>query len=168
MENQVLSHASEWLIIGLSYTLGPTAQFIRSRQATSFWPSGGNQYSVKGVHVLRFELQSGGDMFLDPSTIRLAFTLKNLNTTAERDLKLLSNSPICLFQRLRVLIKGTPVEDINYLHRTEEMLDQLLPKQRRKSQALQRLGDDREKMEYGPATKASSRRSTCPPGRAAG
>ena len=43
MENQVLSHASEQLIPGLSYTLGPTAQFARSRQATTFFPSGGNQ-----------------------------------------------------------------------------------------------------------------------------
>ena len=72
MENQVLSHASEQLIPGLSYTLGPTAQFVRSRQATTSFPSGDNQYSVKGVRVLRFELQSGGDMFLDLATIRLA------------------------------------------------------------------------------------------------
>ena len=69
MENQVLSHASEQLIPGLSYTLGPTAQFVRSRQATTFFSSGGNQYSVSGVRVLRFELQSGGDVFLDLSTI---------------------------------------------------------------------------------------------------
>ena len=132
MENQILSHASEQLIPGLSYTLGPTAQFVRSRQATTFFPSGGNQYSITGVRVLRFELQSGGDMFLDPATIRLAFTLRNLETTAIRPLKPLDNSPLCLFQRLRVLMKGTLVEDINYLHRTENMFDILLPPQRRK------------------------------------
>ena len=103
MENQIQSHASEQLIPGLSYTLRPTAQLVRSRQATTFFPSGGNQYSINGVRVLRVELQSGGDMFLDPSTVRLAFTLKN-NAGAAR--KLLSNSPPCLFQRLRVLMKG--------------------------------------------------------------
>jgi len=106
MENQILSHATEQLIPGLSYTLGPTAQFVRSRQATTFFPSGGNQYSINGVRVLRFELQSGGDMFLDPATIRLAFTLKNLDAAADHDLKPLGNSPLCLFQRLRVLMKG--------------------------------------------------------------
>jgi len=99
MENQVLSHASEQLIPGLSYTLGPTAQFVRSRQSTTFFNSGGNSFSVSGVRVLRFEIQSGGDMFLDPSTLRLAFTLKNEGT---QGLKLLSNSPLCVFQRLRV------------------------------------------------------------------
>jgi hypothetical protein len=31
MEHQILSHASEQLIPGLSYTLGPTAQFERAR-----------------------------------------------------------------------------------------------------------------------------------------
>ena len=97
MENQVLSHASERLIPELSYTLGPTAQFVRSRQATTFFPSGGNQYSVTGVRVLRFEIQSGGDMFLDPSTLRLAFTL--VNGSADKSLKLLSNSPLCSSNR---------------------------------------------------------------------
>ena len=101
MENQVLSHASEERIPGLSYTLGPTAQFVRSRQATTFFPSGGNQYSINGARVLRFELQSGGDMFLDPSTSKLAFTLKN---HAAGGLNLLSNSPLWLFQWLRVLM----------------------------------------------------------------
>jgi len=40
-----------------------------------------------------------------------------------------------------VLMKGTLVEDINYLHRTEDMFDLVLPPQRRKSQALQMLSD---------------------------
>ena len=37
-------------------------------------------------------------------------------------------------------MKGTLVEDINFLHRTEHMLDVLLPPQRRLSQSLQMLG----------------------------
>ena len=75
--------------------------------------------------MLRFEVQSGGDHFLDPATLRLAFTLKNGSNTLP--LKLLSNSPLCLFQRLRVLMKGTLIEDVGYLHRTEELFDRLLP-----------------------------------------
>ena len=167
MENQVLSHTTDELIPGLTYTLGRTAQFVRSRQATTFFPSGGNQYSVTGVRVLRFEIQSGGDMFLDPSTLRLAFTLKN--NDAANDLRLLSNSPLCLFQRLRVLMKGTLLEDVNYLHRTEEMFDILLPPQRRKSQSLQMMGDmevDRfyepEDSYNEPVKPASSRKVMCP------
>ena len=61
-------------------------------------------------------------------------------------------------------MEGTLVEDINYLHRTEEMFNQLLPRQRRKSQALQMLGDNSEKMEYAPATKAVLATEHVPPG----
>ena len=60
----------------------------------TFWPSGGNQYSVNGVRALRFEVQRGGDMFLDSSTIKLAFTLKN--TSGANPLQLLSNSSLTL------------------------------------------------------------------------
>ena len=70
--------------------------------------------------MLRFELTTGGDAFVDPATVRLAFTLKNLG---DKDLRLLSNSPLCHFQRLRILAKGQLVEDISYLHRLEEMFD---------------------------------------------
>ena len=72
----MLSHATETLIPGLDYAVGATAQFITQRQAPTVFPSGGDQYSVNGVWVLRFELQSGDDMFLDPSTLRLAFKLE--------------------------------------------------------------------------------------------
>ena len=148
MENQILSHASEELIPGLSYTLGPTAQFVRDRQSTTFFPSGGNQYSITGVRVLRFEIQSGGDMFLDPSTIRLGFTLKNNDTAAGHALRPLSNSPMCFFQRMRVLMKGTLVEDINYLHRVEHLFDILLPPQRRRTQSMQMFGDGRSIIDH--------------------
>jgi len=78
VENQILSHAVDELIPGLSYVLDPTAQYVRARQATTFFPSGGNSYSINGVRVLRFEIQSGGDTFVDPATVRLAFTIKKL------------------------------------------------------------------------------------------
>ena len=102
MENQILSHTTDELIPGLAYSLGKTAQFVRARQATTFFPAGGNQYSIAGVRVLRFEVQCGGDHVLDLATLRLAFTLKN--GSGARPLKLLSNSPLCLFQRLRALL----------------------------------------------------------------
>ena len=86
---------------------------MRARHSTTFFPSGGNSYSSTGVRVLRFELQSGGDMFLDPATVRLSFTLKNNDADAAKLLKPLSNSPLCFFQRMRVLMKGTLVDDIN-------------------------------------------------------
>ena len=110
MENQILAHAHDKLIPGLSYHPRETANYVDKREASTFFPSGGNQYSVNGARVLRFELNTGGDAFLDPATVRLAFTLKNLG---DKDLRLLSNSPLCVFQRLRILMKGQLVEDIS-------------------------------------------------------
>ena len=82
---------------------------------------------------------------------------------------MLANSPLCLLQRLRVLMKGTLVEDINYLHRVENMFDFLLPPQRRKSQALQMLGEnlafqDRlwTVLDTDPIPPGSSRKVLCP------
>ena len=66
MENQLLPHSVDELIPSLSYVLSPTAQYVRARQATTFFPSGGNSYSNNGVRVLRFEIQSGGDTFRGP------------------------------------------------------------------------------------------------------
>jgi len=152
MERQILSHESEELIPGLSYTLGPTAQFARDRQATTlFFP-----LEVTNTPSQGSELQSGGDMFLDPSTLRLAFTLKNDDATANHLLRPLSNSPMCFFQRMRVLMKGTLVEDINYLHRVEHLFDLLLPPQRRRTQSLQMFGDGRSVIDHAVRTKIAN------------
>jgi len=66
-------------------------------------------------------------------------------------------------------MKGTLVEDINYLHRTENMFDILLPPQRRKRQALQMLGDTligdvalRTVVDNEPIPPGSSRKVLCP------
>ena len=160
MEHQILASARERLIPGLEYSPGAlTAQYVQKREATTFCPSGANQYSVNGVRVLRFELTTGGDAFVDPSTVRLAFTLKNLS--AVRHLQLLSDSPLCSFQRLPVLAKGQLFEDISYLHRLEQMFDILLPLQRRKTQSLMMIGDD------GPGEEFNIKTESIAPKRAA-
>ena len=89
--------------------------------------------------MLRFELVTNGDDFLDPGSVRLAFTL--VNNDATKPLKLLSNNPLVVCQRLRVLARGTVAEDIPYLHRNIELLSILTPPQRRKMLATQMMGE---------------------------
>ena len=130
-----MANSHEKLIPGLSYVFdGATATYVQSRESSTFFPSSGKQYSVSGVRVLTFDLTKGAEGIVDPATVMLCFTLQNLS--ADAHLRLLSNSPLCLFHRLRVLAKGKLVEDIGYLHRLEEMFDILLPLNRRKSQSL--------------------------------
>ena len=77
MEQQLLVASTETLGQGLAYTETPTAQYISGRTSHTCFPSGGNQYSVSGVRVLRSELQTAGDDFLSPASLRLAFKIIN-------------------------------------------------------------------------------------------
>ena len=129
----------ETLVPGLAYAKEPTASYISAKTSHTFFTVGGNTCSPTGVRVLRFEMQTNGDDFLVPASLRLAFKL--INQDAAKSLSLLSNNPLCVFQRLRVLCRGTLVEDINYLHRTVDMFNILLPEQRRRANSLQMLGD---------------------------
>ena len=114
MEAHVAS-SEDQLVPGLSYKLPSASNYIHSRTAVTQSPQGGNQYSPNGVRLLRFHLSDGmggggGGSFLDPSTLRLAYTIKNLDGT--NPMKLQANSPVIFFQRLRILLTGTLVEDL--------------------------------------------------------
>ena len=63
------------LIDTLSFKLPNTANFIQDRRSVSFFPSGSNNYSPKGVKIMKFML--AGTDWLDPSTVRIQFTLNN-------------------------------------------------------------------------------------------
>ena len=107
--------AEDQLVPGLSYKLPSAANFIQSRSSVTQFAQGGNQYKPTGVRLIRFQLSDGmggggGGAFLDPSTLRLAYTITN---TGSDDLKVQANSPVVLFQRTRVLLNGTLVEDIS-------------------------------------------------------
>ena len=131
--------STEKLIHGLTYIENATAEYIKDGSSVTYFPQGGNTYSPSGVRLLRFNLTSNGDDFLDPGSVRLAFTL--VNNDAAKPLKLLSNNPLTVCQRLRVMANGSVVEDIPYLHRNIELLSILTPPQRRKMLSTQMMGE---------------------------
>jgi hypothetical protein len=139
MDPQVVEGSTEKLIHGLTYVDDATAEYIKDRSSVTFSPTGGNSYSPSGARLLRFELRTNGDEFLDPGSVRLAFTL--VNNDATKPLRLLSTNPLVVCQRLRVLARGSVVEDIPYLHRNIELRSILLPPQRRKMLAMQMMGE---------------------------
>jgi len=114
MEAQQVEGSTETLIHGLSYAENATAEYVKDRSSVTYFPTGGNSYSPTGVRLLRFELTTNADDFLDPGSVRLAFTL--VNNDATNPLRLLSNNPLVVCSRLRVLCRGSAVEDIPYLH----------------------------------------------------
>ena len=65
------------LVSNLQYKLGDGASYVDRRDSCTFFPQGSNIYSPsQGNKVLRISLNADGG-FLDPSTVRFNFTLRN-------------------------------------------------------------------------------------------
>jgi len=118
------------LVSPLHFSGSPnTASYVTERRNCSFAPQSGGVFGPGGVRLLRFNLadQSG---FLDGSTLRLAFELKN--THASNSLTPISSSPACLFRRMRVIANGSAeIEDIDEYGRVFEIFHTMMPSARR-------------------------------------
>ena len=85
---------------GLSFCLEPGASYIVDRRSVTWYASGAQTYvSGQGARVIRIALN--GDGWIDPSTVRLNYTLNNTTTTAGVMLRPIGG-PWSLFSRLRV------------------------------------------------------------------
>ena len=68
------------LIDELSCRLPNNANFIQDRRSVTFFPSGGNEYTPCDVKMIKFHL--AGTDWLDPTTVRIQFTLHNRSANA--------------------------------------------------------------------------------------
>ena len=107
----------DYLIDALSFKLKPGASYITNRRSVSFFPHGGNQYSVQGVKVIKLVLT--GDQWLDPGTVRIQFALRNLGAAGQQ-LRTLGG-PWTFFRRVRILAGGQILEDMDDYNRMHEM-----------------------------------------------
>ena len=115
------SSVEDQLIDGLSFKLSPGSSYITDRQSVSFFPSGSNIYTTTaGTKILRIVLN--GSDWLDPSTVRVFFDVRNLDGTNR--LRVLSG-PYCFWRRMRVLVGNQLIEDIDYYARVHQMFDVL-------------------------------------------
>ena len=112
----------DYLIDSLSFKLKPGASYITNRRSVSYFPHGGNQYSVQGVKVIKMVLT--GDQWLDPGTVRLQFALRNLDQAANHRLRVISG-PWSFFRRVRILAGGQILEDMDDYNRIHEMFHML-------------------------------------------
>ena len=65
----------DYLIDGLSFKLAKGASYVTNRRSVSFFPSGSNEYVPStGTKVIKIRLN--GTDWLDPSTVKVMFTLK--------------------------------------------------------------------------------------------
>ena len=137
MVDSMASSVEDYLIEGLSFKLNPGASYVTDRRSVSYYTAGSNIYqSGSGARVIRINLM--GEGWLDPSTVRLSYTLVN-NEGASKVLRPLSG-PWSFFRRARCLVGGAIVDDVDYYNRVHEMLHILTSKANRDNDSIEGFG----------------------------
>jgi hypothetical protein len=138
MVDAMVNSVEDYLIDGLSFKLNPGASYVTDRRSVSYWTAGSNEYaSGTGSKVIRINLT--GDGWLDPSTVRVIYTLQNNDGTTAKMLRPLSG-PWSFFRRLRCLVGGAIVDDIDYYNRIHEMVHILTAKENRSNDQIEGFG----------------------------
>ncbi len=131
----VRAGAPDQLTPSLEYSLAPSASYIKARRGVKFSPLGGATYNPQqGTRLLRFTI-SDTRAFLDPSTVCLNFRLRNNAANGAHRLRL-RGPPQVLFQRARLLCKGTTIEDLAEVPYLITLLNQFECKERNANQSL--------------------------------
>jgi len=81
-----------------------------------------------------------GDGWLDPSTVRLVYTLVNTDNTATHVLRPLSG-PWSFFRRARCMVGGAIIDDVDYYNRVHEMLHVLTSSNNRDNDDIEGFGN---------------------------
>jgi len=119
MVEVVTAALEDQLIDPLSFRLTKTASYITKRRSCTYHPQGSNIYHpTTGTKLIKI-LLSGTD-WLDPSTFRIMFDLKNDDGDENHNLYPLGG-PWGFFSRMRILVGGQVIEDIDNYNRVHEM-----------------------------------------------
>ena len=114
----IANSVEDKLIEGLSFKSKAGASYITERKSVTFHPQGSNIYSTNGTKLIKILLT--GDQFADPSTFRIAFDVVNMESDADKKLRVLGGAHT-FFRRMRILAANTLVEDISDYNRVHEM-----------------------------------------------
>ena len=134
MEHHAQS-VEDHLAYGLSFKLRPGAYYVTDRKCVTYSPQGGNAYSPRGVRVIKIMLT--GDQWLDPSTVKLSYTLKNNGTGNLRHFVVGGHG---FFRRSRAILGGQVVEDCDHWNRVTEMFHMFMDPDRRSNDAIEGFG----------------------------
>ena len=142
MVEAIANGIEDKLIDGLSFKMNPGASYVTDRRSVTYHPQGSNIYKpCSGTKLIRILLT--GDNWLDPSTLRIMFTVNN-DGAAATELRVLSG-PWSFFGRMRILCAGQLVEDIDQYSRIQEMMRLLVAKESRTNDAAEVFGIYHEK-----------------------
>ena len=137
MVEAMANSVEDYLIDGLSFKLNPGASYVTSRKSVSFWVSRSQSYISGQSRIIK--IQINGDGWLDPSTVRLVYTLRN-NDTVKAHLLRTIGGPWSFFRRARCMYQGAIVDDIDMYNRTHEMMHILTSSQCRENDDVEGFG----------------------------
>ena len=139
MVDAVVNSVEDYLIDGLSFKLSPGASYVTDRRSVSFWTAGANDYRPgSGARVIRLNLT--GDGWLDPSTVRVVYTIVNMDGGIAHVLRPLTG-PWGFIRRARCLSGGAIIHDIDYYNRTHEAFHILSSKNNRDNDEIEGFGN---------------------------
>ncbi len=123
----------------MSFKTPHSASCITDRRSVSFHPSGSNVYSsAGGTKLIKIVLTD--DNWLDPSTFRIMFDLKNNDAVAAELLRPLGQ-PSSFVRRMRSLANGARIEYIDKFNRCSELFSMMSAKDSRTNQNGEAWGD---------------------------
>jgi hypothetical protein len=122
------------LLEALQFKLRPGASYVTNRRSVTYTASGSDKYGPNsGTRLIKLQLT--GDQWLDPSTVRVMFDLRNTEEVVgpplvNKELRVVG-SPYTFFRRMRILAGGQVIEDIDNFDRVSEMFATLTSKDSR-------------------------------------
>ena len=137
MVEAMANSVEDYLIEGLSFKLSPGASYVQDRKQSTFNAIGTQSYVAgTGSRLIRINLADGNG-WLDPSSVRIVFTLTNTDGT---NILRTLGGPWSFFRRARCLFQGAITDDIDNYNRTHEMLHILTTKSNRDNDDVEGFG----------------------------
>jgi hypothetical protein len=130
----ILSTVEDTLLGSLSYKIDPKSgsSYVTEKKQVTYFASGSNVYGpTNGTKVLRYNIAS--DQFIDLSSIVVS-VMVNVGATAVATP--LVSSGHCLFNRLRWIISGTVVEDIEHFNVASQLFHRFLSSEKKENTEL--------------------------------
>ena len=101
---QVTQAVNDELVASLDYELATgNTNYIQSRKSVQFFPSSLSTFTPSTSRVCRIPITPGSD-FVDPESIKLAFTFRN--TDGSSDMLCGSPDPSCFIERIQLFANG--------------------------------------------------------------
>ena len=151
MVEAIAAGLEDSLVEALKFKLNPGASYVTNRRSVTYHSSGSNIYGPKaGTRLIKLQLT--GDAWLDPSTVRVMFDLRNTEETptapaVDKELRVLGG-PWTFFRRMRLLAGGQVIEDIDNFDRVSELFSTLTSKDSRANDDAEGFGDSRSIMDW--------------------